>query len=303
MDNDIKGIIDIGTNSVRIMVCSNGNVLLRDKITTQLAKGLENKKLAYKSINRTLEGIKALIERAENLPVIKSGNKRINYFAFATAAVRNSENGGDFCAAALNECNIKIDVLSGEREAVLGLSGALKGRDGAILDVGGGSTEVSVAKNGKVVFSKSVPLGAVVLSDICPKNKQKAIEKADAFISGFGNFGGAEFENGLCGIGGTSNTLAYISCGARVYDREKQDGRVLTAEKLNEYLNEFFALTAEDLAKKYNVDIKRANVLPFGAAIIYCVLKRAGLKSFVMTEGDNLEGYLLYLNGVKLYEK
>lgn len=303
MDNDIKGIIDIGSNSVRIMVCSNGNVLLRDKITTQLAKGFENKKLAYKSINRTLEGIKALMQKAENLPEIKRGNKKINYFAFATAAVRNSENGSDFCDAAINECKIKIDVLSGEREAILGLSGALKGRDGAILDVGGGSTEVSVAEKGKIVYSKSIPLGAVVLSDICQKDKQKAIEKADEFIRGFNDFGGTGFENGLCGIGGTSNTLSYISCGARVYDREKQEGRVLTTEKLNEYLNEFFALSAEDLAKKYNVDIKRANVLPFGAAIIYCVLKRAGLKSFVMTEGDNLDGYLLYLNGVKLYEK
>lgn len=300
---DLAAIVDIGSNSVRIMVCSNGKILFRDKKTTQLASGIENKKLAYKSINRTLDGIEELKNNAEDF-CEKSGYKqKPPFYAFATAAVRNSVNGGEFCKAAYERFGIEIDVLSGESEAVLGLSGALGGKDGAIIDVGGGSTEVSVAKNGKIAYSKSVPLGAVVLSELCPREKSAAINKAQEFISDFGDFGGVSFENGLCGIGGTSNTLAYISCGARVYDREKQNGSVLTIEKLNDYLNEFFALPPEDLAEKYNLDIRRANVLPFGAAIIYYVLSRAGLDRFTMTEGDNLEGYYRYLRGVTAYEK
>lgn len=302
MEKNVKAIIDIGSNSVRIMVCSNGKILLRAKETTQLASGLKDKKLAYRSINRTLDGIETLIKKAETVCGAACDNEKFGVYAFATAAVRNSDNGNEFCEKARQRFGIEIDVLSGEREAVLGLSGALKGRDGAILDVGGGSTEISVAKNGKIVFSKSVPIGAVVLSELCPREKNAAVLKAREFISDFKNFGGCSFENGLMGIGGTSNTLAYISCGARVYDRERQDGKVLTVERLEECMTEFFSLSPETLAERYNIDLRRAKVLPFGSAIIYAVLTSANLKSFTMTEGDNLEGYLLYLSGVKLYE-
>lgn len=318
-----NAIIDIGSNSVRIMVYSGGKILLRDLVTTQLAEGLsDDKKLAYKSINRTIQGISELKREAEAL-----GETR--FYCFATAAVRNAANGNEFCGELYNRLGLTVDVLSGEKEAAMGLYGALRGADGLVIDVGGGSTELVVAKNGKIVYAESAPCGAVVLGDNCPRNKNAALNLAENALESFDfcalkqiirgdNSGGAsafcnlnggvaeaDKKGGLkaFGIGGTANSLAFISLGGGVYDRAAQDGFVLKTEALGALLNEFFECSAERLSQKYNLNLRRARVLPFGAALLYSVAQALCLSKITLSEGDNLEGYMCFLNGEKLYER
>lgn len=313
-----NAIIDIGSNSVRIMVYSGGKILLRDLVTTQLAEDMgEDKKLAYKSINRTLEGISELKNKAQALGKTK-------FYCFATAAVRNAANGYEFCSELYNRLGLTVDILSGEKEAAMGLYGALRGADGLVIDVGGGSTELVAAVSGKIVYAKSVPCGAVVFCGNCARDKNAALNFAKNALNDFDFeklkriIGGGELaENALnrasvasvgvplkvFGIGGTSNSLAFIALGGGVYDRAAQDGLVLKTEKLNSFLNEFFELSADELSKKYNLNLRRAKVLPFGAALIYCALKALNISEITLSEGDNLEGYACYLNGEKLYER
>lgn len=313
-----NAIIDIGSNSVRIMVYSGGKILLRDLVTTQLAEGMDtDKKLTYKSINRTLEGIRELKNKAQTLG-------ETNFYCFATAAVRNAANGGEFCSELYNRLGLKVDILSGEKEAATGLYGALRGADGLVIDVGGGSTELVAAVSGKIVYAKSVPCGAVVFSDNCARDKNSALVFAKNALKSFDFeklkriIGGGELaENALTpanfcavgtplkvfGIGGTANSLAFIALGGGVYDRAAQDGFVLKTEKLNLFLNEFFGCSASELSQKYNLNLRRAKVLPFGAALIYCVATALNISEITLSEGDNLEGYMYYLNGEKLYER
>lgn len=329
-----NAIIDIGSNSVRIMVYSGGKILLRDLVTTQLAEGLSNdKKLAYRSINRTLDGIAELKAKAEAL-----GETR--FYCFATAAVRNAINGGDFCELLFSRFGFNIDVLSGEKEAAMGLYGALKGADGLVIDVGGGSTEIVVAKNGKIAYAGSVPCGAVVLgekvaADLNEKNSAKSsatFEKPENNENSALNVALTLAKNALCGldfdclkgllsdsgegfglsasaalkgvgIGGTANSLAFIALGGGVYDRAAQDGFVLKTSEFYRLLTELFDLSSRELSEKYNLNYRRACVLPFGAALLYCALSMLKLNEITLSEGDNLEGYMCFLNGEKLYEK
>ena len=60
-----------------------------------------------------------------------------------------------------------MEIVSGEEEASLGLAGALNGRDGGIVDIGGASSEISVCAGGKLVYSYSLDLGVVRLCDMC----------------------------------------------------------------------------------------------------------------------------------------
>ncbi len=305
MMNDVKAccleaVIDIGSNSVRIVVYSGGKILLRDLVTTQLIQGItEDKKLGYRSIIRTLDGISALVSKAEKL-----GKTHFN--CFATAAVRNAINGEEFCSEVKKRFGICVDVLSGEQEAAMGLFGALGGADGLVIDVGGGSTEVVAAKGGKVVYAKSVPCGAVVLSEKCARNASDALLSAKKRLEELDFdflFKLCRSENlKICAIGGTANSLAYIGSGGGEYNREKQNGYVLSQKELEQRLCELFELTAENAANKYNLDLRRAQVLPFGAALIFCVLRAIGSDAVSLVESDNLEGYMHYLNGEKLYE-
>ena len=86
----------------------------------------------------------AFYQRAKN-----EGTKSV--YAFATAAVRSAENGDEFVKRVKELCPLAVDVVSGEREAELGVLGALTG-DGAVLDIGGASTELVVRKEGEIVY-------------------------------------------------------------------------------------------------------------------------------------------------------
>ena len=85
---------------------------------------------------------------------------------FATAAVRSARNGGDFTSLVREKTGVTVDVISGEEEAAIGLSGALGNADGGIIDIGGGSAELTLRAGGRVTYSKSLDVGAVRLYDL-----------------------------------------------------------------------------------------------------------------------------------------
>ncbi len=289
-----KAIIDIGSNSVRIMVCSGGKILLRSLITTQLAKDREkNGKLSYKSINSTLNGIIDLKNAALQLG-------ECAFEAFATAAVRNAPDGEDFCKLVKEKAGVNVRVLSGDEESLLGITGALKGGDGCVIDVGGGSAEIAAAQNGKIIYSHSAQFGAVTLSEACPRDMRAVF---DYINQRTGEYGKLPPVKKVYGIGGTANTLAFIGCGLEKYDREKQNGYFLSCEELYERIEEFFACSPEELAEKRRIDLKRARVIPFGAAALYCCIKALGANGATLSEDDNLDGYYLLSQGTKAYEK
>lgn len=281
-------IIDIGSNSVRLAIFSDGKVLLRQVLTTQLSRDIKDQKLSYKSINRTLEGLNEFfceINRYNATP-----------FAFATAAVRNSINGNDFCQAFREKFAFNVDVLSGEKEAELALLGALNGKNGSVIDVGGGSSELAVTKNKTIVYSHSMPNGAVTLTDKFGKNLLKSQEFLTNHIAN--NFkGDILLQEPVVLIGGTATSLAYIFNGCGLYNRNKNNGTVLPLDFISNLTQELFKLSPEQIVQKYTLDAKRAQVIHSGCLIIELLLKHCGAVKATVSENDNLEGY--YLRKIK----
>lgn len=280
---DTVAVIDIGSNSVRIRVSRGEKVLYRETVTTQLSKDIQNGMLCYKSINRTLDGLSHLFS------ITKEYNAQT--FAFATAAVRNSKNGGEFVALVKEKFGVTIDVVSGDEESELGIIGALGSSDGIVLDVGGASSEIAVRLNGKIVYKYSLALGAVTLTDACGKN----YERSSALISDkIKEYGAVPNSGTLYLIGGTATSLAFMLYGDEKYDREKNHGRIIYAEKLEEITRELFRLTPQEIVEKYHVQKKRADIIHSGSALISAIMKYLKKDSAIVSENDNLEGYLAF---------
>lgn len=294
MINNVIAVIDIGSNSIRERISVGNVVLFRNVITTQLAKDLSPEGyIDERSINRTIDGLFEFYQCAKRYDVEK-------IYCFATAVVRNSKNGKEFVKLVNQKLGINVEVISGEKEAEIGLLGAFGGQDGAILDIGGASTELTVAKNKKIVYVKSINIGAVRVTDICGRDIQKVTNYCKEQIESFDK--NVKLEK-IYAIGGTANTLAYIVCGLKKYDRDKQNGCKLTFERLNELINQFSTLCPEDISEKYNIKLTRAQVILSGAVILQQAMLLLNLNEITLCENDNLEGYLLYNLENLRYEK
>ena len=277
------GVIDIGSNSVRLLISENGKGIKKVINTTRLAEGVKDGLLQRQPSLRTLKAVKDYAKAA-----MKSNADKV--LIFATAAVRNAVNGQEFAETVEKECGVKVDVVSGEIEAKLGVLGALNGKDGAVLDIGGGSTEIAVIKGGQCVYSESLPIGAVVLTNKFGQDSAKIREYVKEKVKQYGNIPVANF---YC-IGGTCTSLAAVSLKLVKYDAEKINGYKLTAEEVSRLSREISALTVDDRKNLVGLQKERADIIHAGAIIFDAVAEYVGVDYFTVSENDNLEGYLIY---------
>lgn len=278
----IYAVIDIGSNSVRLMISDGEKTLNKFVQTTRLAEGMASDNiLKTVAIQRTVAAVSFFSEKAKNIGVDK-------LYCFATAAVRRAFNGQEFVNAVKVACKIDVDVISGETEAKIGYLGALNGRDGAIVDVGGASTEITVVKDGAEVYTKSLDLGAVVVTDRCGQDKNAVKEYVDDRVKEYGCVPKTKFY----AIGGTATTMASVSLELEPYDPEKVDGFVLDKNQLSSVCDLLFSLPVSEREKLKGLQKERAKVIASGAQILLSVMEKVGVDSFTISESDNLEGYL-----------
>ena len=262
-------VMDVGSNSVRLMTIADGKVLYKTIKTTQLGEGIAfSSMLKTEAMERTVSALNEFCERAksENVDEI---------YAFATASVRSAKNGAEFCALVRERCGIKLEVVSGEEEANLGLIGALGNEDGAIIDVGGASTELIVRQNGQVVYGKSLDIGIVRLKDLCGRDRalirafcEKSVEE----------FGFPQLPQRIFAIGGTATTLSAIELGLKEYDGKKVTGTEISLKAMKELSNRLFSLTVEEISQIPCVDGLRAEVIAGGAEWFCVMMEKLGIE-------------------------
>ncbi len=275
-------VIDIGSNSVRLMLWADGPLYKR-VVTTRLAEGLSaSGVLSDEACSRTVAAIDGLCREG------REAGARIA--AFATAAVRSAANGRAFCDRVKRECGVEVDVVSGEEEALLGLCGALGDSDGGIIDIGGASTEVCIRRGGNIAFSVSLPVGVVRLLERCGQDKEKLIDAAREAVRPLAAVRG---KDRLYAIGGTASTLASIRLGLSEYDAGKLAGLSLSAQYLGEIGERLLGLTVEQRKRIPGMDVRRADVIAGGAVLLYEAVCALGADEVRFSDGDNLEGYLL----------
>ena len=277
------GVIDVGSNSVRLMISDGKNTIEKLAQTTRLAEGMGSGKVLQKaSIERSVIAIAGFIEYAKNKDVDK-------FFVFATAAVRQAKNKQDFINAVKQSCRLDVDVVSGENEALFGLLGTLNGKNGAIIDVGGASSEIAVVENNKLIYSKSLPIGAVILRDNCGQDLEKGIDFVENTIKDYGVVPKSEFYS----IGGTATSIASIMQELEPYAPTKTDGFKIYYNALFDLTNKLYSMTVEERRKLKGLQKERAEVIAGGALILLKIMEKIGAEYIIVSEKDNLEGYLM----------
>ncbi len=277
-------VIDIGSNSVRLMTSADGKVLYKTLETTQLGEGIANSPVLLESaMQRTAQAVANFAARAKN-----EGAEEV--YAFATAAVRSATNGAEFVRKVKALCGVEIEVLSGNEEAEIGIKGALGERDGGIIDIGGASTEIIVRKKGKTVYEKSVDIGVVRLKDRCGRELSSLQSAAKEAVKEYG-----EVPKGatMYAIGGTATTIAALVLDLKEYDGAKVSGLKIGQAQIQGLISRLVNTTVDELALHPCVPRKRAEVLLGGVVWLLEIMQAFGFEEVVVSDSDNLEGYAI----------
>ena len=289
-------VIDIGTNSVRLMLADieGGKIktVLKTLNTVRIGEGMgKSNSISEAAMKRTILALAAYKKQA-----LEEGAKKL--YVFATSAVREAENKQEFIKAVQERCGIAIDVISGEEEAQIGFLGAAgRGEKCGIIDIGGGSTEVICGQNEDLSYMKSFRVGTVRALSLFPENESpKALSKARAWVSGeIAELSEKPFFVGVpfVGIGGTATALAAIALGLKTYDPDKVQGYILTQEKLSVIFHMLSSMTVEQRKSVTGLDSMRADVIVYGCMIMMAFMSAIGLTQIEVSDRDNQEGYLI----------
>ncbi len=282
-------VIDIGSNSVRLMFVADGKVLYKSLHTTRLGEGIATARvLTQAAIERSARAVACFYQQALN-----EGAQEV--FAFATAAVRSAKNGGEFVARVRELCPLDVEVIAGETEAEIGILGALGNQDGAVIDVGGASTELVIKRGGVLTYKKSMDIGVVRLKDKCGREKQLLCKAAEEAAKGYGDKGAllGEDLSTVYAIGGTATTLASLLLGLQTYSSEKVTGTEITAVQMQAMAERLLAMTVEEIASLPCMPAGRADVLAGGAVLLAVLMDKLGINKLIVSDRDNLEGYAI----------
>ena len=276
------GVIDIGSNSVRLMISENGQTIKKYVKTTRLAENMEaDNNLQDISMERTACAVSFFVNMAKEQNVDK-------IYIFATAAVRQAKNKQVFISKVKDLTGITIEVIDGELEAQLGAIGALNSGDGGIIDVGGASSEVLIIKNKKIIYSKSLNIGAVKLFNLCGQDKEKILDLVKKYVGEYGEIPQSTFY----GIGGTATSIASMDLALKEYDTNLVHGHTISIDKILKLRDKLLDMSVEEKRNIVGLQKDRAEVIAGGVALVYEILKRANAQKIIISESDNLEGYL-----------
>lgn len=280
-----KAIIDIGSNSVRLLLINGDRRSCQTEIT-RLSEGLHvSGLLSDTAIQRTTDAIC-------EFSAIATQNGVSDILLFATEAVRSAKNGERFCDAVKKRTHFDVCVLSGDEEAYYGFVGAtmdMPDEIATMLDVGGASAELARGSKGKApTYTKSLPLGAVRLLEACGQSRALA-EKMIAEAIVLYNLSPCK---NLIGIGGTASTLASLHLQLEKFDERKTHGTVIKREALSKTVDLLYSLSVEERKKLQGLDAKRADVIANAALLVLRVMEMLHAEVFTVSEKGNMDGYL-----------
>ena len=296
---NIKGVIDIGTNSCRLFIAELENTSEGKKIKRELVKDVEIVKLGEgvnkthnlspEAIKRTLDCLKKYKEKASSYGVE-------NIRAFATSAVRDAENREVFLQE-VSKLGIKIECISGKTEATLNFLGnSLVFKDRIlVVDIGGGSTEFTLGKDKTIDFIQSINIGAVRATEKFFSDNdysEEIIEKCRSWIRKnleiLKTIKDRDFK--LIGVAGTATTQISVRDKMEIYDSSKVHMATLTLDELKENLSLFLSKNFEERKKIVGLEEKRADVIIAGTLILLTILEELNQDKIIISESDNLSG-------------
>lgn len=302
--------IDIGTNSMRLLLFEydGGNFVFRKKMinSTQLGRDINDE--GFISDEGISKNLKAL-ENFKNIS-LEFGAEKIK--CIATQALRLSKNSNLFVEDTRERLDLDIDIISGEKEANLGYRGVAMGIDHGlegsrlVVDIGGGSTEFILGDKEGIIYRKSIPIGALMLTKKYfnfHDESEENISNLENYICEslkivFDDIKSHEISN-IIGIGGTITSVVAIDKKMDVYDSDRVHMSHISVDGLKSQIEMLKSLTVEERKNLPGLMPKRADIILAGEMILMNIMKIFKKDEMVVSEYDNLEGMVLggYFNG------
>lgn len=301
--SELMAAIDLGTNTARLLIGSfSGDGIVPTLVLrriTRLGGGFTRESgISEDARRRSLSALKEFSEAIRAHGVCR-------YRAVATSAVRDAVNGERFCSEVREETGIRLEVIDGDTEGVLTLRGVISALDGIpdhllVFDVGGGSTEYTLAERGTPLFSRSMPLGVVRLTE--GKSSPDAMaEKIDRELAALT----AEMDrNGVLatargavtvGTAGTATTLAAISMAMTDYDYRKVNNYCLNVEEIESIFSRLLPLSPDERLTIAGMEKGREDLIIAGTLLTLKTLSCFNSRMLKVSDFGLLEGVLLSL--------
>lgn len=295
------GIVDLGSNSSRLLVADveAGRVAEVDRRTevTRLGDGVE---ATGRLDDAAMERVQ-LVVAAYAEAIAQHGCRAAA--AIMTSAVRDAANGRAFARNIGERHRLRARILSGDEEAGLTFAGAGAGRELpagaslAVIDVGGGSTELVVGRDGAVEAHVSLQLGVVRHSERHLRSDPPTAEQLEAL----GDDVHAAYRDALpaaarravgagVAVAGTPTSAAAMELELEPYDRARVEGHVLELATLEELLARLAGMTVERRCHVAGLPPDRAPTVVAGLAILLEGLRYLELERVTVSERDILHG-------------
>lgn len=279
------GAVDIGTNSMRLLIMDGPSELGRWVEVTGLGRGVDTTgRLDEEAVAGTIE----VLQRFGQLMEEHGVHRRR---AIATSASRDASNRDSFFDQAGTALGVRPTLIDGEEEARLAFAGATAGFDATdpvlVSDIGGGSTEFVTAG-----FSRSIDIGSVRLTERAVPDRpagRSQIESARRHLRDLF----ADVDAGpvmtVVGVAGTWTSLSAIALVLPHYDRDQVHLSRITSTDLEGLTDRLSGLSVEQTAAIPSLDPKRAPVILAGALIASAVLETVGIDEAIVSERDTLD--------------
>ncbi len=296
-----RALISIGTNSTRLLVLNETETLAVESRGTRLGTGLQHAgRLDPDARERTLAAI------ADYMNGVREHEAAIA--CIATSAMRRAADGADFTAAVAALTGVEPHILSGDEEATYSFLGATQAAGGdeavAVLDVGGGSTELAIdvpataQARGSVAYTCSVEVGAVRLAErhplllgaraLTPAERAEVLAASRADVAAILEpFASAPPPTRLIVVGGSAFTAA-----AMVAKAPLRDGVTMNPAQRGELLDVLLACDLDARKALPFIRPQRADILPAGIVIIDEACRILTVPDVIVSVDDLLAGYL-----------
>jgi exopolyphosphatase/guanosine-5'-triphosphate,3'-diphosphate pyrophosphatase len=291
-----RAVIDIGTNSVKLLVADVDSAfvvpILEESEQTRLGKGFYETQILQPDV--VADTARAVAQFAG----IARASNAVSLRVIATSAARDAQNQAEFLEAIKRASGLEVDIISGQVEADLVYQGVrsdpeLAGRRLLILDVGGGSSEFMIGQGEFPEFSRSFALGSVRLLEMMrPSDPPTSaeLERCRGYLRKFfaeqirqplavALADGRE-RTTLVGTGGAATILARMEFALDKYQRQEIEGACIPIESIHNWMKKLWSMPLAERRRITGLPKKRADVILMGMAIYEAVLEEFGFAEF-----------------------
>jgi exopolyphosphatase/guanosine-5'-triphosphate,3'-diphosphate pyrophosphatase len=293
--------IDIGTNSVKFHVgevrADGISQTIADRaVVTRLGEGFnETGRLGEEPIERTVAAVADIAEEARRIGVEAIA-------AVGTAVLRLAPNGSTLVEAVAERAHVEVGIIDGEEEARLAYIAAksslgLGSGSHTVFDTGGGSSQFTFGRNGRVDERFSVNVGAIRLTEqygLSGEVTEDTLASArEAIAAALAVLEGRPVPDALVGMGGAVTNLAAVKLGLATYDPDAVHGSILDRAEVDRQIERYRARSAEQRRQIVGLQPGRAEVILGGACIVSTILAKLGRESFIVSDRGLRHGLLM----------